>query len=133
LGFVTTPTSGQLFVQIQAVLSGDTNAADWQSEQTAVYFGWSQNTMGGPRLFRGSIAPDDGPSPGVIYLGQGTYYWLDYPGVGNTNGAYSLTFTFAFQSILYDKFDPDALCSVDWGLTVSDTAGHWSLTNVWLQ
>jgi RHS repeat-associated protein len=116
-----------LYVQVQADLTGDTNGSDWFSSQSASTFGTVRPSPGAPAQVLRQIQPDDAPYSTVIYSGNGTYDWLDTPGLGK--GIYSASLTFSFASTLINT-NTRASCSVDWSFQLSVLGNKWSISNI---
>ena len=109
-------------VEVQAILSGNTNPATWLplqiSSVTSTYIG------AGGQTTTYDVSQDD-PAPQSIVDGQGYLAWFDFPGA-SLPGQYSTSTLRLYSTVTY-LGTPPASCSVAWTVTIAFNNGAWSV------
>ena len=112
-------------VQVQGVLQGDTNPADWIDTQNVLVSGSLQVAFGNATqttaVKQNGI---DDPQASAIYTASGAFDWIDAPGIASVipggGDVVGGKVTFNFTSTLADR---GASCSVNWGFTLNIPSG----------
>jgi hypothetical protein len=110
--------------QVQGVLSGDTNPADWSAAQTASVGGsvvYLVPGSGTSTVNTSTSGPDNPEQPSILQSVAGAFDWLDDPGLAllSTNGlgtAVRGSMTWNFTSTLTDG---SVSCSVNWAVKLT--------------